>query len=304
LYACLAVLLTLPLSAQLDVEQHRVLEGISAYRIELFNRDVTDRQFLGAVIEKQRESGASLEDIKASIQLLGYLSRLNPDQVPERLAFTVKTDPLFQSLTDKEIGNILHNADLYDLINERVLNITYPYLVSPKSNVFDELVFYQIRPGDRVAEIGAGNGEFSVILGVIYDSLEIFTNEIAGQKVEYMEHKFSRVLSIKPHTLITPVLGLQTDPNLPDAYFDKIILRRSFHHFDDKRAMLKQIYTDLKPNGELLIFEHIKNEVDPSCCYYAMSESHILKAIKKADFELVDTWSEGFDRCYKFRKRF
>jgi ubiquinone/menaquinone biosynthesis C-methylase UbiE len=303
LYTCLALLLTSQLPAQLDADQRRILQGISAYRSELFNRNIVDRRFLGAVIQKQQKNGASLEDIKFSIQRLGYFSRLSPEQVSEGLAFAVQSDPLFQTLTDAEVAVILHNADLYDLMNENILNTTYPYIVSPNSLVFDELAFYRIRPGDHVAEIGAGNGEFSVILGVVYDSLEIFTNEIEAQKIEYINHKLSRITSMQPHTLITTVLGAITDPNLPEQYFDKIILRRSFHHFDDKTEMLRQIHADLKPTGELLIFEHVRNVFDKSNCYYAMTQSHILRWVKKENFEFVDSWSEGSYRCYRFRKR-
>lgn len=290
--------------AQLSEEQQKILRGISTYRSELLQTHSEDRIQLGALIERQKKSGISDEHLKQLALALAHANReyVRTQKIPPNLHTWLNRDSVLQQLSDQEIAIIIRNADLYDLMHENVLSTKYPYLVSPESRIYDELTFYDIRDMDVIAEIGAGNGEFSVILGTIYDSLHVFVNEISPGKVEYIGEKIERIQSFRPGTLFTPVLGTMTNPNLPDRSFDKIIIRRAFHHFSAPQEMLRQIADDLKPDGELLIFENVRLRDGKQQCHLSLKRRKIVRMIGRKFFTLSEIWYAGSETLFRFRK--
>ena len=85
------------------------------------------------------------------------------------------------------------------------------------------------------------------------------------------------------------------------AIFDKIIIRRALHHFSNPTAMLYEIRKDLKTNGELLIFETVKNTSD-IVCSASLTDKQILKLLRRNDFRFVDKWANGSNHFYRFVK--
>ena len=57
---------------------------------------------------------------------------------------------------------------------------------------------------------------------------------------------------------VTFVKGSETDPRLPDAALDEILVLDVYHHFDYPEKMLAAIYKSLKPGGKLVIVEYYK----------------------------------------------
>ena len=182
-------------------------------------RSSDDRVLLGAIISEQIALGLSPETRK---QILFDLSRVPSHMETNRdtlVILTIGEDSSQYAQLVSQLDIIRRNSDLYDLMQEEVVQTEYPYILSSNSTVYEELRFYQIEPGDHIAEIGAGNGEFSAIVSVIYDSLDLYINDIIPSKTQYVSKKIHRIKSIKPHTKTQVVLGTSSEPNLPDGYF-------------------------------------------------------------------------------------
>ena len=118
----------------------------------------------------------------------------------------------------------------------------------------DEIVpRLQLKPGDIVADLGAGSGLFEVPLakavlpgGHVY-AVDIDEGFFADIKKRAAEAGV---------TNITTVLGRFTDPNLPVKNVDVAFFHDVLHHVEDRAAYLKSIGPYLKPTGRVVIIDY------------------------------------------------
>jgi SAM-dependent methyltransferase len=194
----------------------------------------------------------------------------------------------FDSLSDTELNVLADNADLYDLVNLGVLELEYPYVVKPGFSLYHELFFYDIQPGDRIAEIGAGSGEFSIVLAAIYDSLVLYINELDHYEVNYIAQKVEKLKSLLDPSEVLVVQGGITQSGLEEGSVDKIVLRNTYHHFTEKKFMLASLHTALTDGGLLFLYEATRDLNKKDRCTTAMKEKDIVKLISKSGFNYLD----------------
>ena len=173
----------------------------------------------------------------------------------------------------------------------------------------------RLQPGDAVADIGAGTGYYTRRLakavgragcprpaartnadngaqgvtrptwqpseaGVVYaveiqpEMLDILTNKLAGEKI----------FNVKP------VLGTSTDPKLPPAAVDLILMVDVYHEFDHPFEMVQAMVAALKPGGRI-VFVEFRGE-DPSVpikIVHKMTEAQVRKEMSSHPLEWVET---------------
>ncbi len=201
-------------------------------------------------------------------------------------------DTWLQSLyTEETIETIVKNKDLIDLLNSDVLLPDPPFQIDSKTTFFKELEVYKIQNGMTVAEIGAGNGTFSLLLGLVYDSLHIFVNDLRETAVFYASAKTYRCKSKKTSNKFDFVFGKKKSTGLPKAAVDKVIIRNSFHHFSHKKQMLASIKQSLKSGGSLYIFDPIILPDEKPSCDKTLALKQLKKEIAKGGFEIVEELS-------------
>jgi ubiquinone/menaquinone biosynthesis C-methylase UbiE len=118
----------------------------------------------------------------------------------------------------------------------------------------DEIVpKLQLKPGDVVADIGAGSGLFEVALakavapgGTVY-AVDIDEGFFADIKKRAAEAGLTNV---------TTVLGKPADPNLPVTNVDVMFFHDVLHHVEDRAALLKSLGPYLKPAGRVVIIDY------------------------------------------------
>ena len=109
-----------------------------------------------------------------------------------------------------------------------------------------------IKPGDIVADIGAGTGYFSrrlaaktgatgtvLAVDIQPEMLELLTNQMAQAGIRNVK----------------PVLGTITDPKLPPASVDLALMVDVYHEFDHPWEMMETITRSLKPGGRVVFVE-------------------------------------------------
>jgi ubiquinone/menaquinone biosynthesis C-methylase UbiE len=110
-----------------------------------------------------------------------------------------------------------------------------------------------LRPGDVVADIGAGTGLFTMLFadqvgpkGVVYavDIGPAFLKHIAEQATK---HGYEQV--------VTTVLNTQDSAMLPSNAIDAAFLCDTYHHFEHPEKMLASLHGALRPNGRLIIID-------------------------------------------------
>jgi ubiquinone/menaquinone biosynthesis C-methylase UbiE len=110
----------------------------------------------------------------------------------------------------------------------------------------------EIRPGDRVADIGAGDGYFTFRLaGAVGPSGKVYAVEVDDALVAELE----RGKGEAGHDNVVVVRGEYQDPLLPDGEIDLALLCNSYHHIEDRVAYLDRLRSDLAPDARVALVD-------------------------------------------------
>lgn len=145
-----------------------------------------------------------------------------------------------------------------------------------------------VRPGDVVADVGAGTGLFTRLfadrvgpVGKVYavDISETFINNImraAGQ------HGYSN---------IEGVVNSDRDVSLPATSVDIAFLVDTYHHFEYPRSMLASIHASLKPGGTLVVIDFRRDPRHSSrwvMGHVRAGKDTVVEEITNTGFRLID----------------
>lgn len=109
-----------------------------------------------------------------------------------------------------------------------------------------------LRPGQQVADIGAGTGAYLPALSrSVGPKGRVFAVEISAPFAAYMAERSAR----EGLDNVTVVVGRSDDPTLPPASVDLVLTVNTVHHFEAPAAMLRAIHRALRPGGELVIVD-------------------------------------------------
>lgn len=144
-----------------------------------------------------------------------------------------------------------------------------------------------IHPGSKVADIGCGTGEFSVVLAKVVGA--------AGQVtcVDVDELKQARRNFKKHGVRVTTVQGRDDDPKLAPHSVDAILIVNAYHEMDDWQAMLGHLREALKPQGgRLVICDNTPHRTanrsrEAQTSNHVIAESLVAADLTTAGFKIV-----------------
>lgn len=106
-----------------------------------------------------------------------------------------------------------------------------------------------LRPGETVADVGAGDGDWvDTLLDAVGESGHVWATEVEEGDVEGMREDFDA-------DRVTVVLGDQDRTGLAEACCDAILLRLVYHHFERPGVMMADLAGALRPGGRMLLIE-------------------------------------------------
>jgi len=147
----------------------------------------------------------------------------------------------------------------------------------------------KVKPGDAVADIGAGTGYYTRRLAKLVGPQGIVYGEDIQPEMLVL---LTKNLAQSGLTNFRPVLGTITDPKLPRAAVDMILLVDVYHEFDHPYEMTAAMVDALKPGGRL-IFVEFRGE-DPKVAIKPVHKMTVAQVRKEmAIFPLV--WVETLD---------
>lgn len=131
--------------------------------------------------------------------------------------------------------------------------------------------FIDLKKGDIVTEIGAGDGINIGVMSMVYDSVtfvaqDINTKVLNDNTYNKIIKKYSKYRQAPQTNTFEKVIGTMTSSNLPDNKFDELFIINSFHDFDNQDEMLDDIYKKLKPNGRFILLEGFSFPNDTQIC--------------------------------------
>lgn len=160
----------------------------------------------------------------------------------------------------------------------------------------DEIVaMLQLRPGDTVADVGAGPGYFTLRLARAVGPLgRVFAVEVVPEMVAALRHRLDRARLGN----VTIVTGRDDDPLLAPASCDAVLVVNTFHHFPDGVAYLRRLAASLVPGGRILDVDFHRRElpVGPPV-EHKIAREDFLDAAERAGLALV---GERTDLPYQY----
>jgi len=132
---------------------------------------------------------------------------------------------------------------------------------SPGREVYDRraaiVAASGVKPGMRVADIGAGTGLFTLLFArAVGPTGHVTAVDISPTFVANIQR---RAQNEKLGNVGTRV-NSQTDTGLPPASVDLVFISDTYHHFEQPRAMLASIHRALRAGGTLIVIDFERDE--------------------------------------------
>ena len=125
---------------------------------------------------------------------------------------------------------------------ERVAGLKIDYIISK----------LDVKPGQVIADIGAGPGVFSLPLArAVSPGGKVYAVEVDQAFLDHIVKK-AKEQSV---TNVTTVLGKFGDPMLPSRDVDIVLFHDVLHHIEDRAGYLKAVTKYIKPNGRVAIID-------------------------------------------------
>jgi len=143
----------------------------------------------------------------------------------------------------------------------------------------------RIRPGDRVADIGAGTGYFERRLSLAAGSSgTVYAVDVEPGLVAYMRARAEREGTAN----VVPVLASFDNPRLPAGSVDLVLIVDTFHHIDGRIRYFRDLRNVLRPGGRVAIVDFEKRDlpVGPPV-EHKLSKEEIVSEMTSAGYRLA-----------------
>lgn len=109
-----------------------------------------------------------------------------------------------------------------------------------------------IRPGMTVADIGAGEGYYTVRLAArVGPKGRVLAEDIMPEVIDALGRRITR----ENWANVSVKLGTPVDPKLPAASFDRVFLVHMYHEVTEPYAFLWYLHPALKPDGQVIVVD-------------------------------------------------
>jgi arsenite methyltransferase len=135
-------------------------------------------------------------------------------------------------------------------------------LEDPQRDVYQKphevLTALAIKPGEVIADIGAGSGYFSFRLAHhVGDKGKIYAVDVSPEMILHLNRRIRELKVMN----VSSILADADDPLLPEASVNRFFFSNSWHHIENQTKYLSLIKRILKPGGEVIMIDFHKKEL-------------------------------------------
>ena len=156
------------------------------------------------------------------------------------------------------------------------------------------IAFAKVEPGMSVADIGAGEGYYTVRLSpVVGPRGRVLAEDISAETRDRLALRVQR----EGLDNVSVLLGLPSDPKLPAASFDRIFLVHMYHEVSEPYPFLWHMLGGLKPGGFVVVVDAnrpVKRHGMPPALLECEFAALGLKRIAMAPVEGADSYMALF----------
>lgn len=163
----------------------------------------------------------------------------------------------------------------------------------PGREVFDQrekiLQAIGLRPGQRVADLGAGTGLFTMLIAnVVGPKGKVYSVDIVKDFLALINKRAGEA-GLKN---IQTVLCTDRSAELPEASVELVFTSDTYHHLEYPRSTLASIRQALRPGGELIVVDY-RREPGKSAewilGHVRAGQEEVVREIEAAGFQRVET---------------
>lgn len=186
-----------------------------------------------------------------------------------------------------------------------VSGLFVPATAAAQNNASDTSKFIevlQLKPGQVVAEVGAGGGELTVAIAKhVAPGGRVYTSELGAERLT----KLRDAVTKSGVTNVQVIEGQAAHANLPDGCCDAAFMRNVYHHFADPSTMNASLFRALKPGARVAVIDFAPRKSAPigppgkrgDDAAHGVSVDIVSSELKAAGFEIVTTEDRG-DRWF------
>ena len=160
----------------------------------------------------------------------------------------------------------------------------------------------RIRPGMRVADVGAGTGYFSRYLSTAVGATgTVFSADTEPELVRHLRERAEKERTDN----VVPILASPDNPRLPRGAVDLVLLVDTFHHIDHRVAYFGRLRATLAPAGRVAVVDWQKREtpVGPEL-EHRLAREQVVEEMRAAGYALVaEPDVLPYQYCLVFRPR-
>lgn len=119
----------------------------------------------------------------------------------------------------------------------------------------DVLKACELKPGQAVADIGAGTGLYTRLFAkAVGEKGKVYAVDIAQKFLDHIQQTAQK-LELRN---IKTVLGKDISPELPAQSVDVVFICDTYHHFEFPYKIMAEIHKAIKPGGKLIVIDFIR----------------------------------------------
>ncbi len=260
------------------------------YQTTLYDSLEMDSDYQGIVIELEglyENVNELLSHVEFSVheqvifkEVLFYLEKGRTDLLRTELtkpevrallqAYELTEEPLLALA--KKIEPILARHDKLKWIYISKKNVAELQIQLPDNlNDTRELRKYKLPDNAKILEIGAGSSAFSRLMGNKVKDCQFYLNELDTLALKQMFYELNyhpeiQNLKEKRDHQFFVIRGGEKTTGIENIKMDRIVIRKTIHHFSEPEAMFTSIKKSMSEATELIIKERFPEDCGARCC--------------------------------------
>ena len=157
--------------------------------------------------------------------------------------------------------------------------------------VSDVLAALEATPGKMIADVGAGEGFYTVRIARAVAPTGRVTAVDVDEKV--LDALRKKVASDQIHN-VDVVLGAFDDPKLAPEAFDAVLVYNTYHEMTDHEPMRRAMFAALKPGGRLVVAEAIHDNIrsaprEAQVKDHEIAPEYVAEELTETGFQVIET---------------